>query len=278
MAGRNIRFSNASLFFSFLIAGVVLLFLPNRLTSKISFFFYDTFEAILHIGRDIQMDALRLRPGQEETVTQSDYEKLWRAYNNANAQLRKLNEKYEQLANLRSGLPSFHSGILLAEVTGLVSSYSHEIIINQGSEAGIRAGQCVLDEQTSGVIGLVQETADTLARVRLITDEKQNLEILIRREGTDKNIRAMMIGNGQNACKIPLLDREQDVREGDTVYAAAYPGWLEIPIIVGEVVRVEPDEFDPLFWDVTVQPAMDLSRLEHVAVIVPNEKALYEQE
>lgn len=278
MAGRNNHFSNVSLFFSLLITGVVLLFLPNPLTSKIHFVFCDLFEPMLRIGRDIQMGALRLNPGQEETVSQSDYEKLWRSYNNATAQLHKLNERYEVLANLRSGLPRFHSGILLAEVTSLVSSYGHEIIINQGREAGIRAGQYVLDQQTSSVIGIVRETSDTLARVRLITDEKQNLEILVRRAGTDKNIRAMMVGNGKNACKILLLDREQDVREGDAVYAAAYPGWLETPIIVGEIIRVQDDEFDPLLWDITVQPAQNLSRLEIVAVIVPNEEALYEQE
>jgi cell shape-determining protein MreC len=278
MTGRHIHFSNASLFFSFLTAGLILLLLPQRVTSKISFLFYTTFEKVLRVGRDVQLDALRLHPGQEEAVSRSDYEKLWKSYKNLHAQQMVLHQNYESLSQLRTALPQLYSGLALAQVTGTAGSYSHEIIINQGSTASIRPSQYVLSEQTNCIIGIVEETSEQAATVRLLTDSGQSIEVRICREGTDKDIGAMMFGSSQGMCRISMVDRQQDVREGDTVYAAARPGILEVPIVIGEVVSVQPDELHPLLWDITVLPAEDMTRLDKVAVIVADETLLKRKE
>jgi cell shape-determining protein MreC len=284
MAGRNSQFSNASVLFSFLIVGIVLLVLPGRLTSRLSLLFYDTFSPVLQIGRNVQMDALRLHPDMEETVSQKDYERLWKSYKNLRAQLLSLHEDYERLAKIRSGLPSSASGLVPAKIASNTGNYSHELIINKGTNARLRPGQYVLSEHRGSsawqddccLIGQVVETADTTARIRLVTDAMQTLEIIIRRDGTDKNIRAIMVGNGNDVGKVPNMDKELDIRPGDTVYAAVVPGLLDVPIVVGEVVDVKPYEMDPLLWDITVQIAEDLSRLDAVTVIVADETLLKE--
>ncbi|OQY05023.1 MAG: hypothetical protein B6I25_06260 [Planctomycetales bacterium 4572_13] len=275
MAGRNIHLSNASIFSSFLVAGLVLFFLPKPLTSKASLFFHDTFGPILQIGRDSRMESGRLEANSEDVVSGSKYRQLWKDYKNLYAQRMALHEEYERLANIRSGLPQLSKeALIMATITGTVSNYSRELMINKGSDAFVRSGQFVLSEQNDAVIGVISEVSETAAKVRLITDTMQTLEIHIRRDGTDTDIRAMMIGNGTDTCDISMIDRQRDVREGDTVYAAAIPDKLNVPLVVGEITGVCPDDRHPLLWKITVRPAEDMSRLNNVAIIVADEKLL----
>ena len=275
MAGRNIHFSNASIFSSFLVTGLVIFFLPRPLTSKASLFFHETFRPILKIGRDDRMNTKRSHPNSKDVFTRDEYTQLWKSRNNLRAQLLTLHEEYERLANIRSALPQLSAeGLVMAKITGTVSNYNHELIINKGSDAFVRPGQFVLSEQKDALVGVVSEVSETAAKIRLITDTMQTLEVHIRRNGTDTDIRAMMIGNGTSTCSISMIDRQQDIREGDTVYAAAVPDKLNVPLVVGEITRVRADDQHPLLWKITVRPAEDMSRLNHVAIIVADEKLL----
>jgi rod shape-determining protein MreC len=274
MARRNSHFSNANVFVSLLTAAIILLLLPTRYTSRVSLFFYDAFESVLRIGRDVQLNALHPQPTQQESIGYSEYARLWKSFKNLEAQLFTLRDEHERLAKVRTDLPQLLSGVVMARITGTVGNYSHEVIINKGQTALVRPGQYVLSEEKNALIGVVSETSEAAAKVQLITDAKQSVEVRIRREGTDKDIGAMMIGNGTDGCKISMIEQRQDVREGDTVYAAAIPNKLDVPLIAGEVVRVRPDDLHPLLWEITVMPAEDMTRLNDVAIIVADETLL----
>ena len=275
MAGRNIHLSNASIFSSFLVAGFVLFFLPKPLTSKASLFFHDIFQPVLQIGRDNQMDTGRLEANSEDVVSGIKYRQLWKDYKNLYAQRMALHEEYERLANIRSSLPQLSKeALVMARITGTSSNYSRELMVNKGTNASVHPGQFVLSEQQDAIVGVISESFDSVARVRLITDTMQTLEIHIRRDGTDTDIRAMMIGNGTDTCSISMIDRERDIRQGDTVYAAAVPDKLSIPLVAGEITSVRADDQHPLLWKITVRPAEDMSRLNNVAVIIADKKLL----
>jgi rod shape-determining protein MreC len=275
MAGRNIHFSDANVFFSFLIAGLILFFTPKNLTSKASLLFHDIFHPALQVGREKRIETQRMEIGSDDVVSHDKYARLWKSYNNLHAQLMTLHAEYERLAKIRAGLPRLSAeGLIMAKVIGTSSNYSREVMINKGNKALVLPGQFVLSENNDAVIGVVSESSETVAKVRLITDTMQTLEIHIQRNGTDNDTRAMLVGNGNDTCSISMIDRQQDIREGDTVYAAAVPGKLNIPLVIGEVTRVRPDDQHPLLWKITVRPAEDMSHLTHVAVIVADEKLL----
>ena len=250
-------------------------FLPRELTSQVSLFFKDTFQPVLQIGREGRMDTQRLWANSDDVVSHDKYARLWKDYNNLHAQLMSLHEEYERLANIRSGLPQLSAeGLVMAKVTGTVSNYSRELMINKGSRASILPGQFVLSEQKDAIIGVISEASETAAKVRLITDAMQTLEVHIRRSGTDKDILAMMVGNGTDTCSISWIEQRRDISEGDTIYAAAVPNKLNIPLVAGEVISVRPDDQNPHLWKITVRPAEDMSRLNNVAVIVADKKLL----
>jgi rod shape-determining protein MreC len=275
MARRNRHFSNTNIFFSFLIASVVLFLWPKSDTDKISMSFQTTFHRILSMGREKPTTIERLRPDSRDVFSRDEYTQLWKSYKDVYAQLVALHEENERLANLRTGLPQLSAeGLVPAQISGNVSNYSHEVIIDKGSEASIRTGQYVLSEQNDSLIGVVSEVSESAARVRLLTDAAQTLEICIRREGTDKNIDAILVGNGDGTCSIPLIGNHQDVREGDTVYAAAVPNILPVPLVVGEITDVRADDNEPLLLKITVRLADDITRLDHVAVIVADKTLL----
>ena len=279
MAGRNAHLSDASIFFSFLIAGLVLFFTPKSITSKASLFFHEAFQPILQIGRDGRMETQRLAAASEDVVSHEKYARLWKSYNNLHAQLLTLHAEYERLANIRSGLPQLSAeGLIMAKITGTSSNYSREVMINKGTKALVKPGQFVLSEEKDAVVGVISESSETAAKVRLITDTMQTLEIHIRRNDTEKDIRAMMVGNGTDTCSISMIDRQQDIREGDTVYAAAVPGKLNIPLVIGEIISVRPDDKHPLLWKIMVRPVEDMSRLNYVSIIVGDERLLIEKD
>ncbi|MHC5082599.1 MAG: rod shape-determining protein MreC [Planctomycetota bacterium] len=270
MAGRNIHFSSGSTFLTWLIIGIVILVVPRSTTERINNWFIETFQPILEKGRQIQMDAVETV--ETDTVSLDQHQQLQSDFDNLHSQMLQLLSDYEKLSKVRSELPRFHSGLLPATVTGTLNGLTHEIIINKGSEDRVEPGQYVLSMNSNSIIGVVRETGDLISKVRLVTDAKQDIEIRIRRKDTTQDIGAMMFGDDKRDCKIAMIERIEDIRKGDMVYAAAQPGVMDIPIIIGRVSDVRPDEQHRLLWDITVQPAEDMRQLKDVMVVIGSEE------
>lgn len=269
MAARKIHVSSGTLFITLLIAGFILLWLPQSLTCHLNFLFVRVFDPLLRLGRQVEREGIRTRPAPEESIDQAEYNKLKKAYLNLHEQYRTLHQDYETLARFRKDLPLPWSGLVLAQITSTTRGIRHELILNKGTDHGLAAGQMVLAESSDSIIGIVQEASARMARVRLLTDPAQNLEIRIRRSGTDKEYAGWLTGDGKTACRISLLSRDYDIREGDVVYAAPRPGILEAPLVIGECTRVRPDDEHPLLWDISVRPFDDAFAQTVVAVIIP---------
>jgi len=69
---------------------------------------------------------------------------------------------------------------------------------------------------------------------------------------------------------VPLIQTEVEVGMG--VMASKKPGFLDKPMLVGKVVKLDKNSESPLLWDLTVQPICDLEKLTSVTVVVMNPK------
>jgi len=267
MTHKKIKASNPVLFAGLLIIGIVIFLLPQGLNNKLNFLFFKLFNPVLSIGRNTTPEIFRPAPSSKDFVTRREYDRLWIAYKNLYADLVIEHKRFDKLAQIRSQLPKPGPKLVLAGViSSPVSGFRNELIINKGSDDGIKTGQYVLGENS--IVGTIKQTSQSQAKIRLITDENHKVKVRIWRWGRKKNILAQMCGDGKNCCKIPLISREHDVKIGDTVYAAVQPGFLEAPRAIGEVSALKLDENSPLLWDITVTPAYDVEKLTDVAIVI----------
>jgi rod shape-determining protein MreC len=265
MARRQPKLSRGALFAALLITGVILLLLPQSVTKGLNFLFARVFNPVLSLGRSTAPQ--EFEPASGDSVTRGEYNRLKAAYDNVLADLRTEHKRYEQLARIRSSLPKAGPKLAVAEVINIsIGGLRRELIINKGDLDGLKVGQYVLGENS--IVGTVSETSQATARVRLVTDASHKIKVALWQGDRKKYIYARMDGDGTGLARIPLISREYKVRAGDTVYAAARPGFLETARVIGQIGQVKPDENEPLLWDITVKPAQGVEMLTDVAVIV----------
>ncbi|HPD47899.1 MAG TPA: rod shape-determining protein MreC [Anaerohalosphaeraceae bacterium] len=273
MAHRQINVSQGKLFTTLLIIAVAFQVTPHDYTKRLNFFFRSMFAPILKIGMPGLPKILRPAASTGDVVKRKEYDELLKEYQNTRAQLLELQKRYEELAQMRAGLPIAGPLVLASVVTSAISDFGHEVYLNAGTAAGLRVGQIVLDGGGTCVIGSISEVSEAGATVQLVTDSRHAMKVAIWRKGREDYVERRMVGDGKDGCKIPLVSREYDVRVGDAVFAAPQQGLLDSPMVIGEVAAVKPDEKEPLLWDITIRPLFDRESLNRVGIVVMNPRA-----
>lgn len=273
MAFRNIHAPRGSLFIGLLILSILIFdpfgVIPQSLAKSLNFAFRSVFRPVLEVGRKFSIDPIRMAQNPELVVEKAQYNQLWKNYKNLEAKMAEVERENLFLARIRKQYGLAESGLLTARVNTLLLTARHEAIINQGTQASVKAGQIVLSADKNSLIGTVQDATETMARVALITDSTHGIEVRIRRDGTPFDTPAQMFGDGKNGCRIGFIPKDTDVRVGDTVYASAKGGTLDVPVVIGEVQQVNPNDQDPLLWDIRVRPIETLTTLKEVVVVIP---------
>ena len=133
---------------------------------------------------------------------------------------------------------------------------------------------------TMSIIFIILFAIPLIAQIDTVNNKKEKNEII-------KNINYFDLPDDEDTIamfkvisfKVKERDKKLNIRGsteyiiervdvGDVVFAATKPGYLNIPIVIGEVTAVEPDDEHPLLWEITVQPVEDMTQLSDVAVIV----------
>ena len=141
------------------------------------------------------------------------------------------------------------------------SPFLHYIIINRGSNDGIRRGMPVVTNQ--GLIGRVDAVIADAARVQLVTDPASSVNVYLQNADTS----AVLFGSVTGDLSLDLISPNAIVEPGDLILTSGLGGGYPSDLIIGQVVTIRTLEFE-LFQQATVQPAVDFSRLEIVLVII----------
>lgn len=264
MARKQTKVHKGTLFATLLMVSLTLLFLPQKITSNLNLFFIDLFKPFLSIGIDGPRQFFHPANPNENFVSRIEYDKLWTAYKNIEADLHTLMEDYEKVSKYRAFMPGAGPAILPAKI--ITYQPSEYLFIDRGSEHGLKPGLYVLGADS--IIGTIAETSSATSRVKLLTSKTSMIPVRIQREGKLKYIMANMSGNGMGKCKVSLVSREKDVKPGDAVYAAPVSGILASSRVIGEVSSAWPAENDPLLWDISVSPIYSAEQLSDVAIVI----------
>ncbi|WP_417617769.1 rod shape-determining protein MreC [Oceanisphaera sp.] len=183
--------------------------------------------------------------------------------------LRHLEQENKRLRDLLGSPVRFDTRRMVAEIMAVdTDPFSHQVVIDKGSLAGVFEGQPVLNEQ--GVVGQVISVGKTTSRVLLITDTSHGIPVRVARN----DIRAIASGSGQlDRLLLHNITRNTDIREGDVLLSSGLAGRFPEGYPVGRVSRVGYEEGQP-FADIRVQPFAALDRVRYLLLLWPEPKVI----
>ncbi len=150
------------------------------------------------------------------------------------------------------------------------STWYNRVIIDRGSKDGLRpeGDQPVLTEE--GLVGKTTDVSDHAATVVLISDETCRVAATV--EGTREQgiVRGERTSSGSSpSIGLNFLSKQANLTSGANIYTSGVGGVFPSGVLVGQVKEFKARALD---GHASLVPAVDLSRLEDVFVVVGDSK------
>ena len=167
-------------------------------------------------------------------------------------------QRLERLLAMRQ---ASQAEFLTARVVGKdATNWFKTVLLDRGSLEGIRRNQPAL--APDGLVGRIVEVTLTSAKVQLLTDPVSAVGGLIQRT----RVTGIVSGNLGAGARVSYLPLMADVAVGDEVVTSGMGGVFPKGILIGRITSVERNS-GALFQEATLQPAVDLSRLEEIFIL-----------
>jgi rod shape-determining protein MreC len=140
------------------------------------------------------------------------------------------------------------------------SPFLHYIIIDKGSNDGLRRGMPVVTDQ--GLVGRVDAVIGSAARVQLITDPASVINVRLEKTGRE----AQLVGTISGDLALDLIPQDVVIGPGDVLLTSGLGGGYPTDLIVGQVLTVRKQDSD-LFQQATIQSVVDFTQLKIVLII-----------
>jgi rod shape-determining protein MreC len=141
-----------------------------------------------------------------------------------------------------------------------VSPFMHYVIIDRGSDDGLRKGMPVITQQ--GLVGNIAAVTSGAARVQLINDPSSSINVILQQSGVEGVVNGQITGE----IELNMIAKNETIQPGDLVMTSGLGGKYPANIVVGQVVTIRSEAYS-LFQSASVQPAVDFSQLEIVLII-----------
>jgi rod shape-determining protein MreC len=154
-------------------------------------------------------------------------------------------------------------GVTARVVSNSPSNFQLTVTVDRGSSAGVAAGMPVVTP--AGLVGRIAEVSDDRATVLLLTDPASSVGVRLAGTG---DIGAVTGSGRRDVLPLSLVSVETKVAEGEAVLTSGLEGGLFPPgIPVGRVrgTKITPGQLEQ---EVTIEPVVDLDRLELVRILV----------
>jgi rod shape-determining protein MreC len=142
-----------------------------------------------------------------------------------------------------------------------ISPFLQYIIIDKGTEHGVRHGMPVVTQQ--GLVGRVDAVIAKASRIKLITDSTSVVNVFLQSAETEAQLKGSLTGD----ISLDMIPLDESVEPGDVVLTSGLGGNYPPNIFVGQVLSVQQRE-NALFQTATVQPIVDFMSINAVLVVV----------
>jgi len=176
----------------------------------------------------------------------------------------------ERLRKLLGARDKVANGAVLADV--LYESrdrFSRKLVINAGTNVGVRAGSPVIDE--AGVVGQVTRVFNDTSEVTLLTDKDQSIPVQILRNG----LRGVAFGGSETGTlDMRFMAANADIVDGDVAITSGLDGVYPPGLMVASVKRVERAAKDQ-FARIVMAPLAGVESNRHLLVLLVEPVKLY---
>ena len=183
-----------------------------------------------------------------------------------NQTLRQENKNLKKQVNLNRTLTDY-GRISAYVITRSPSSWQNQIVISEGSNAGVTKNSAVMVDQ--GLIGRVVEVNKLSSKVELIstTNDSANRFAVQLTNSEDQVVNGLVTDYDKDKGQIVMgqVTRNVKIKKGTRVITSGLGGTTPKGLYVGKVVRVS-QAGDSSNTKIYIQPAADLNNLSAVTV------------
>ncbi|WP_436951971.1 rod shape-determining protein MreC [Staphylococcus shinii] len=155
--------------------------------------------------------------------------------------------------------------------------WMNTLVINQGAKDGIENNMAVMTSE--GLVGRISKVNQFSSQVDLISTNTRANRLSINIQHDDKNVFGLIdhYDSKNEELIITDINNKDSVKKGDKVVTSGLADQLPSSIYIGEVSKVENDEYG-LSKEVRVKTAANLSDLNHVYVAKRDPKTIPDNE
>ena len=169
----------------------------------------------------------------------------------------------KRLASLLAFQQKSSYNLIAARVIGHSSdSWSSLIIIDKGTRNGVKKGYAVINYL--GLLGRVIETSSSTSKIMLMNDPNIGVSALVQRSRQE----GLITGTLGGSLIMKYLPNDADITISDEIITSGLTETYPKGLLIGSVVAINSD-FSGLSLYAIVKPAVNLSSLEEVLVVIP---------
>ena len=146
-------------------------------------------------------------------------------------QLERDNLRLRQLLDLQNF--SEANKINSSVISRNTGSWWKKILLNKGSQSGVRAGDAVIGP--GGLIGIVENTSKLTSSVQLLTDPNSKVGVWNQKA----NLHGLLIGVGTNTPKLIFYSKNVDIQIGDYILSSPASTILPPNIPIGIIQSID---------------------------------------
>lgn len=152
------------------------------------------------------------------------------------------------------------------------SSWYNSVVIDRGSAEGVKPDQAVLTEE--GLVGKTTIVSEHSAAVVLISDETCRVATRVEKIDDKPQEQGIVRGERTSSSSVPqigliFLSKQAGLVSGQKVFSSGVGGVFPPGVLIGAIKEFKARELDGY---ATLVPAVDLTTLEDVFVVVGNRK------
>lgn len=177
------------------------------------------------------------------------------------------NKSLKEQLKLKATLTDYKT-ISAVTISRSPTTWQSQLVINQGSNAGLKKGMPVL--AGAGIIGRISEVNTTNSKVALISDtssDANRFAITIKGDNGDVNGIVTSFNREKNQLIMGQVTSDNKIKKGDLVETSGLGGVIPAGLYVGKVAKVSTDDYG-LSKKIYIEPAADLGNVTTVMVAI----------